>query len=113
MSWNLAASAVKLRFEQFSRVFDRKYDPDQSRIPAGEPGAGRWTDGNGSVGSEESSAASVEGILAMAPRLAASGASMNRCVALCSPLLEAIQPRNTTNINYWNFVKCLNACLGK
>jgi hypothetical protein len=28
-------------------IVARKYDPDQPRIPAGQPGGGQWTDGDG------------------------------------------------------------------
>jgi hypothetical protein len=48
-SWKLAANVVKLRFEQFYRAFDRKYDPDQPRVPAGEPSGGQWTGDSGAI----------------------------------------------------------------
>jgi hypothetical protein len=113
LRWWLAANAVEIRFAQFKRVLKAGFDPDQPRIPAGNPDGGQWAGGGGGEVSGESEATSVESILAVAPRLAASRASMKSCLALCSPLLEAFQPANTTNINYWNFMRCLNACLGK
>lgn len=113
-SWRFAAAAVKLRFERFSRSFDRKYDSNQPRVPAGQPRGGQWTNGSGeTTRSNYFSGSNVDSILALAPRLVASGVNKNRCIALCAPLLEAAQPRNTTNMNYWNFTRCLNACLGK
>ena len=39
----LGAEASLLRFV----LLHRKYNPDQPRIPAGESGGGRWTDGSG------------------------------------------------------------------
>ncbi|NLH79563.1 MAG: hypothetical protein GX458_01790 [Phyllobacteriaceae bacterium] len=33
-------------------LLHRKYNPDQPRIPAGESGGGRWTDGGGSGGGD-------------------------------------------------------------
>jgi hypothetical protein len=39
-SLRLDLALIKLR-----RAFGLKYRPDQPRIPAGQPGAGRWTDG--------------------------------------------------------------------
>lgn len=31
-------------------ALDQKYSPNQRRVPAGQPGGGRWTDGTGSTG---------------------------------------------------------------
>lgn len=98
-----------------------KYDPGQPRAPAGSSEGGQWTDaGGGSEGglrveveNDGGRSASAERILSEAPRLAAGGMSYRRCVDICYGLLERIQPRGTTNINQWDFIRCLNACLGK
>jgi hypothetical protein len=31
-------------------LYERKYDPSQPRVPAGDPAGGRWTSGSGAVG---------------------------------------------------------------
>lgn len=34
-------------FQRFLLAFERRYSEDQPRVPAGEPGAGQWTEGDG------------------------------------------------------------------
>jgi hypothetical protein len=92
----------------------RKYSPDQPRVPAGNPDGGQWTDGGGiavDTGQPDSDGL-VKGILARASRLrlAASPADYRECVKLCYPLLERFASPGSDK-NYWDFQKCLNACL--
>jgi hypothetical protein len=44
MQWNFAALRVKATCLRMIEVL-RKYDPDQARIPAGNPDGGQWTNG--------------------------------------------------------------------
>lgn len=39
-------SVARLRAE----LLERRYNPNQPRVPAGRPGGGRWTDGGGGTG---------------------------------------------------------------
>src|SRR5580658_3705974 len=82
-----------------------KFDPDQPRVSAGNRDGGQWA--------SDSSADDVDPaeILARAKQLAASRASMSRCVDLCYPLLERFQPAGSDR-NEFDFRKCLNECLG-
>jgi HK97 family phage portal protein len=64
------------------------FDPNQPRVPRGNPDGGQWT------------------------RVAAV-ATKDECIELCYRLLERRQPSGTSLINYWDFQKCLNECLGK
>ena len=45
----LASIAAPVALIRLGRVLARKYRPDQPRVPAGSPGAGRWTDGSGGL----------------------------------------------------------------
>jgi hypothetical protein len=90
-----------------------KYSPDQPRDERG-----RWTDGassGGATGEAEESAGDtlVQDILAKAQQLKFTGspADYRRCVNLCYPILERLSPR-WSDRNYWDFQKCMNACLG-
>ena len=89
----------------------RKYSPDQPRVPAGNPDGGQWTDGGGAsaTGVED---ALIQEILAKASnlRFAGSPADYRECVKLCYPLLERFSAPGSDK-NYWDFQKCLNACL--
>ena len=98
----VAAATVEARLNTLANAF--KYDPGQPRVLAGSPEGGQWTSNDGSTATRE---LSVESILAIAPLLAAARTSKDRCIEICSPILERFQPPGTTNINYWDFVKCL------
>jgi hypothetical protein len=123
LRWLRAAAEVEKCAERISHLLRAKYDPNQPRVPAGNPDGGRWTEAgtNGGIdiaddaGGDEraaDAAPSVEKILALAPRLAATRASMNRCVDLCYRLLERFQPPGSDR-NEFDFRRCLNACLGR
>ena len=46
LAYEIAALRVELALKRLIAL-TRKYSPDQPRIPAGQPGGGRWTDGGG------------------------------------------------------------------
>jgi hypothetical protein len=48
LSWQIKAQAVEASFRRFVHAF--KYNPNQPRVPAGNPDGGQWTDGNGGGG---------------------------------------------------------------
>jgi hypothetical protein len=45
------AANVEVKFRQFVRIADLKYEPNQPRVPAGNPEGGQWTDGTGGANS--------------------------------------------------------------
>lgn len=108
---NLLGLKSRLRGIQFinallrSRSLLAKDDPDQTRIPAGQPGGGRWT---------SDSANDVDEIIARAGqlRLAASPSGYQKCLDLCYRLLERPQTAGSDR-NLWDFHKCMNACLAR
>ena len=83
-----------------------KFNPDQPRVPAGNPDGGRWTGGAG----KSTDDADLKEIFTRAKQLAIGRASMNRCIDLCYPLLERLQPAGSDR-NEFDFRKCLNECL--
>jgi len=90
-----------------------KYSPDQPRVPAGHPDGGQWTSGQ-VADAESHDAPDVKSIIATAQRLnlAARPEAYEKCLDLCYPLLERRQPPGS-DINTWDFHKCMNACLGR
>jgi hypothetical protein len=123
LRWLRAAAEVEKCAARIAHLLRAKYDPNQPRVPAGSSEGGRWTDAgitggielaDGGGGDEPAAGAapSVEKILALAPRLAATRASMNRCIDLCYRLLERFQPPGSDR-NEFDFRRCLNACLGR
>jgi hypothetical protein len=87
--------------------YERKFSPDQPRVPAGSSEGGQWTSEGGFVGDD------AEGILAKAKQIAMSGgASYARCLDLCYPILERFSLPGSDK-NTFDFHKCMKACLGK
>lgn len=39
----LVANTMGMRFESLARALQRKFNPEQPRVPAGEPEGGQWT----------------------------------------------------------------------
>ncbi len=122
----LAHAALRREWDAVKReYYARKagFDPNQPRVPAGSSEGGQWTDsgaGTAPLGGQSTSGdsrdadrekADMQDILARAKHLAASSASMNRCIDLCYPLLERFK-RPGSDKNETDFRKCLNACLG-
>lgn len=85
---------------------EQKYSPDQPRDERG-----RWTDGDGTQ--DSNGAPLIQNILARAEKLDRTGspADYAKCVNLCFPILERFS-RPGSDRNYWDFQKCMNACLG-
>jgi len=46
--WLLRAKDVETKVRWFARAADAKFDPNQPRVPAGNPDGGQWTDAGGS-----------------------------------------------------------------
>lgn len=103
---------------------ERKFDPNQPRVPKGQPEGGQWTsDGEGDSqpvplvpprSQPDGDAVGVSAILAKAKQLAASGTTpYQRCLNLCFPILERALPFPGSDRNTFDFHKCMNACLGK
>lgn len=92
-------------------ALDRKFNPNQPRVPAGSPDGGQWTDGGGGREGDENDL--VQDILAKAKELRLTGSSSDYriCLNLCYPILERLSPR-WSDRNTWDFHKCMNACLG-
>jgi hypothetical protein len=103
----LHAGNVDAKLKQLARAVEIKYDSNQPRIPAGNPGGGQWTETGAGSG-----AGDVQSIVAFAKqkRVAGSPLSYQRCPDLCYSLLE--RPRHPkSDRNTWDFHKCMNACL--
>ncbi len=90
---------------------DRKYDPDQPRVPAGEPDGGQWTTGGNSppdfdiIFERALQFAKQNGQIAIA-----GPGNYQRCLDICYPLLERFQ-RPGSDKNTTDFQKCMNACV--
>ncbi len=50
LSWNLRANDLEVKFQRLTRIARTKFDPNQPRVPAGNPGGGQWTSTGGSQG---------------------------------------------------------------
>ena len=103
---------LELKLDVLIQELERRYDPDQPRVPAGRSGGGQWT----SQGAIAPHGASFTEIVATARELRLSAINPNdrfRCNELCLPLLERPSPGPGSDKNYWAFQKCLNECLGK
>jgi hypothetical protein len=97
-------------------ALDRKFNPNQPRVPAGNPDGGQWADGGGSERYAVPDYADnlfIQDIVAKARRLQLTGspADYKRCLDLCHPILERFSPR-WSDRNTWDFHKCMNMCLG-
>lgn len=93
--------------DAWKREQARKYDPNQPRVPAGDPDGGQWTSGDGASGQ-----ANFQRTFAAATKLAARKPTMNQCIDLCLPLL--LRPQKPgRDYNQMDFRKCINACLGR
>jgi len=120
MSSLVHASNVEAKLGELARAVETKYDPDQPRVPAGNPDGGQWTDAgaggsggsSGSVSSSTVGSGDVRKIIAFAARKRVAGSPLNyqRCLDLCYPLLERPQ-HPSSDRNTWDFHKCMNACL--
>jgi len=108
LKWELAVHIFEENTKQLSQLVGAKYDPSQPRDDRG-----RWTD-TGADQSTGNEGADPRKILELARQwfLAGTRASFSRCTELCYPLLERFQPPGV-DYNYWDFQRCMNACLGR
>jgi hypothetical protein len=58
----LAAIRAKLRLERVLRDFKAGFNPNQPRVPAGNPEGRQWTDGGGGTGTSEAQATDISGV---------------------------------------------------
>ena len=94
---------------------ERKFDPDQPRVEAGNPDGGQWTSGDGGSSNTAPTVDPVDtdSIVAQAKRIAATDPNRyEECLNLCVPILERFQPPGSDR-NQWDFHKCMNRCLGR
>ena len=106
-----------LQTEHPFALYERKYRPDQARVPAGSREGGQWTDeegGGGNTEAEPAQSSDVEEILQTANKIAARGYSTSylKCLEICYPLLERRQPPGA-DFNESAFRKCMRACMGR
>lgn len=108
----LAGLELDLQGLKLRRALERRYDPNQPRMPAGQPGGGQWTVGDGGGEAGESERARPESIITRARRLALATRpdGYQRCLDLCYPLLERPQPP-WSDRNKWDFHRCMDECL--
>lgn len=123
---------------QLNEGIERKFNSSQPRVPAGSPGGGQWTSGDGisfqpnptnkpettgssgtetnvggSDGAKKEIGSTGEPALdSVLRRLAAGPKSYPRCLDICFPLLERFQ-RPGSDRSQWDFHRCMNACLGR
>jgi hypothetical protein len=50
LKWHAAATRFELALRRHDRALKYGYNPDQPRVPAGDPAGGQWTSGGGSTG---------------------------------------------------------------
>jgi hypothetical protein len=105
---------VILKLRRLASACELRFDPNQPRIPAGQPDGGQWTTGSVHDGGDtvdirpEDIIASTKEII-----LAAGKLSYQRCLDLCYPLLERLISPRWSDINSTDFTKCMNACLAR
>jgi hypothetical protein len=96
---------------RYYESIERKFDPSQPRVPAGSSDGGQWTSGGGDSGTTDN-IADTNKVLMRAKQLAAGRSpAYLRCLDLCSPLLERFTEPGSDR-NQWDFIKCMDACLG-
>jgi hypothetical protein len=108
----LWAEIVEAKLRQLERTVDAKFNPNQPRVPAGNPDGGQWT--NGGSGADGETETTLSSIIAVARRIASSGSPLDyqRCLDLCYPLLERLS-HPASDRNTWDFHKCMNECLNR
>jgi hypothetical protein len=98
LKWQIAAENCRNVLRRY--LLQVKYDPNQPRDEIG-----RWTSEGGD--------ALTQKILAIAKqmKLAASPASYQKCLSICSPILERPKPYRWSDINRYDFIRCMSACM--
>jgi hypothetical protein len=85
--------AALRRLGAVARLSKANFNPDQLRIPPGEPGAGQWTDeGNASTAVAERDRKSI-------------------CIERCAQLLARPLPYRWSDQNTFAFHRCVNDCM--
>jgi hypothetical protein len=91
-------------------ALQRKYSPEQPRVPAGSSDGGQWSSGAVTSGVEVND----DPVLDLAEEIIAAGASASyqECLDRCVPLLERFASPGSDR-NQWDFTRCMNICLGR
>lgn len=92
-------SKVDRAFGRFIAVAKGGFDPEQSRHPPGRPDGGRWSGGT-----------DFSDFVAAVRRIGSSSRLYSSCVDICYPRLGRPQ-FSGSDINLWDYHKCLNLCL--
>jgi len=111
INWHMRAAVVEEKLHKLGRVLVKAgFEPNQPRVPAGNPDGGQWTSTGGS--SNATGSTTLDKIVTLARRIASAGSLLDyqRCLDLCYPLLERPQ-HPASDGNMWDFHRCMNACL--
>jgi hypothetical protein len=76
LNWLLRAQVVEVKLRDLQRAVKTGFDPNQPRVPAGNPDGGQWTgggEGGTSAGSPAASGSTLEKIISLARRITAAG----------------------------------------
>ena len=112
---DLAALRLKVAAQRVREAIrlEARYNASQPRVPVGNPDGGQWTIGDGpSPGSAFDSSRIIAAARRATLHVAAISKKRQLCLALCAPILER-PTRAGSDVVYWDFQKCMNACLGK
>lgn len=97
-----ARTNLDLAFGKLASAVKAGFNPSQPRHPAGQEAGGQWS----SPGNSD-----IEKIVRAAGRIkGAFDQKYSDCVDLCYTLLERPQQPGS-DLNLWDFHKCLNRCL--
>jgi hypothetical protein len=104
-----AAQVIAAGWRVLALLAKANFDPNQPRVPRGEPEGGEWTGVEGAGSTTE-----IDALARTAARLGLANGpeAYGRCLNLCYPLLERPQTPGSDR-NQWDFHRCMNACLGK
>lgn len=92
-----------LGFEGWPITMLKAYHPDEPRIPAGQAGGGQWTTGEGdSLSSGD-----------ILPIVVGGSGRKDLCIERCYHLLERPLPHPGSDINTYDFWKCINDCMAE
>jgi len=103
----------------------KDYDPDEPRVPAGQPGGGQWTSESGSAnlgdGAEDEHIEIRDQPTVPqtdpGPQRSGSRVSANdpakwaECFEECHLILDRPKPYRSSDVNQFDFYNCMNECL--
>jgi hypothetical protein len=89
--------AVLARLRVLAPLLKAGFNPDEPRIPKGEPGAGQWTNGGENASTAETAVAEQD--------------RKSICIEQCAHLLERPLPYRWSNLNTFAFHRCVNDCM--